>query len=331
MSDLVLRPAPEGGAPLAPREAERLRAIYGDAIPENTRKAYRGDWQRFERWCSALSLDPLPAPPATIARYLAFLAEEGCTKGGVPCACKASTIDRALSAICVAHRWNGTPFDRKTPAIANALRGIKRRLGSAPKQKAAIQLRTLRAMLSHLPDDLTGLRDRALLCFGVAFAQRSANLVAVRLEHVEWTDEGVRVFIPRSKTDQEGVGMHVGVMLGEHADTCPVRTLRKWLKAAKIEDGFVFRATNRGVVIDRPLRSDTACQIVQRCAAHAGLDPKLFGSHSLRAGFVTMAHLAGKSEAAIMKQTGHKSAETLRKYIRKEGVFVDNPTKGIGL
>jgi hypothetical protein len=45
----------------------------------------------------------------------------------------------------------------------------------------------------------------------------------------------------------------------------------------------------------------------------------------------TSAAAAGVSERAIMNQTGHKSAATVRRYIRGGSLFQDNAAAGIGL
>ncbi len=62
---------------------------------------------------------------------------------------------------------------------------------------------------------------------------------------------------------------------------------------------------------------------MQRQEAAVGLDPKDYGGHSLRAGLATAA-AAGKGECAIMAQTGHKSVERVRRYIRDGEIFRDN-------
>jgi integrase len=69
--------------------------------------------------------------------------------------------------------------------------------------------------------------------------------------------------------------------------------------------------------------------IVQRYAEAIGLDAGQFGGHSLRAGLATAAARAGKSERAIMRQTGHKSAAMVRRYIRAAGLFEDNAAAGL--
>jgi integrase len=60
-----------------------------------------------------------------------------------------------------------------------------------------------------------------------------------------------------------------------------------------------------------------------------GLEASTFGDHSLRAGLATAAAPAGKSERAIMAQTGDRSVLMVRRYIREASVFTDNAAAGL--
>ena len=62
-----------------------------------------------------------------------------------------------------------------------------------------------------------------------------------------------------------------------------------------------------------------------------GYDVEDFAGHSLRAGLATAAAAAGKSERAIMNQTGHRSLSTVRRYIREGSLFRENAADGLGL
>lgn len=54
------------------------------------------------------------------------------------------------------------------------------------------------------PDMLGSLRDRALLLLGFAGALRRSELVALDVADLAECDEGLRIYIRRGKTDQEG-------------------------------------------------------------------------------------------------------------------------------
>jgi integrase len=187
-------------------------------------------------------------------------------------------------------------------------------------------------MIAALPQDLRGLRDRAMLLAGFAGGFRRSELAALRVENVETTPDGLIVRLGRSKTDQEGQGRPVALPYGSDQETCPVRALRAWLEQAGITSGPLFRALDRfGVVSDKALHPDSVGYLVKRAAGRAGFETAEYAGHSLRAGLATQAAMNGASELAIMKQTGHRSLDTVRKYIREGSLFRDNAATKLGL
>jgi integrase len=185
-------------------------------------------------------------------------------------------------------------------------------------------------MADHCDASLLGVRDRAILLFGFAGAFRRSELVRVEIEHLEETADGIRIHIPRSKSDQEGQGQDIGVMRTGTA-YCPVQALQLWLQAAAIKEGLVFRGVDRHGNVGASLSDKAVGLIVKRRADDAGLDPSLFSGHSLRAGLATSAAAAGLEERDIQRQTRHQSVEQLRRYVRPASVFQNNVTKGVGL
>lgn len=170
------------------------------------------------------------------------------------------------------------------------------------------------------------------MLLGFAGAFRRGELVALTLADVQRVPEGLIVTVRRSKTDQEGVGLLKGIPRGAQAETCAVRALERWLEAAKIEEGLVFRAVNRhNRLQDQGLPTYAVARIVQRAVRALELDPKQYGGHSLRAGLVTAAARAGVAERVIMQQTGHRDVRTLRRYIREGSLFRENAAAQVGL
>jgi len=122
------------------------------------------------------------------------------------------------------------------------------------------------------------------------------------------------------------------VPFGSSSQTCPVLALRQWLDAAKITDGPVFRSVGRyGHVARRGLHKDSIGKLLKRAASRAGLKEDELGGHSLRAGCVAQAAMNGVREFVIMKQTGHKTVATLRRYIRSGEIFRENAAAGLGI
>lgn len=62
-----------------------------------------------------------------------------------------------------------------------------------------------------------------------------------------------------------------------------------------------------------------------------GIGAVVYSAHSLRAGFVTYAHLRGASDRAIAHQTRHRSLATIGTYIRVDNAWQDNAATELGL
>lgn len=270
---------------------------------------------------------------------------------------KASSITRALTALSQAHRAKELPSPRSHLAVQASMQGIRRVLGVAPAQKAPILLPDLRAMLTSLPDNTLGTRDRALLLLGFAGAFRRSELAALNQADISFSAEGLEVILRRSKTDQEGEGRKVGIPFGSDPATCPVRALKAWLETlaaaptcdsdstrskgprrrakgkTTTETTPLFQSVSKAGrhILGHRLDGRDVARAVKRAARRAGLEPERFSGHSLRAGLATVAAQAGKSERAIMAQTGHRSVMMVRRYIRDGNLFTDNAAAGIGL
>jgi integrase len=77
--------------------------------------------------------------------------------------------------------------------------------------------------------------------------------------------------------------------------------------------------------------AEAIAKIVKRCVALIGLDPQIYGAHSLRAGFVTEAAEHGVSDTLIASHTGHRSIHSLRFYYRRRRLWSGNAAAMIGL
>jgi integrase len=160
-------------------------------------------------------------------------------------------------------------------------------------------------------------RDRALLLVGFAGGMRRSEVVALDVDDVEFRRKGMLIRIRRSKTDQEGKGREIGIFAGSRAQSCPVRAMKAWLYMRGKHDGPLFTGRKEG----SRLVVAVVSLVVKRCVKLLGLDPRGYGAHSLRAGFVTAAAEAGMPETLIMQRTGHKSVQTVAKYVRPATAF----------
>jgi site-specific recombinase XerD len=284
-----------------------------------TRRAYGTDYRLFCQWCESRALSPLPASPETVAAYLAHGAENGC---------RASTIARRCAAIRYAHKLAGHVSPTASESVKATVRGIRRSLGTAPARKAPATADLILAMVSGAGAGPKGLRDRALVLLGFAGAFRRSELVALDVSDLQETECGLVVTIRRSKTDQEGQGRTVAIVRGSVA--CPVQAVRIWLDAAKIDEGPLFRPVAKGGKIMHIRLSDKqVARTIKTFAGRLGLDHAAFGGHSLRSGFLTSAATRGASIFKMADQSGHKSMDTLRGYVRSAEIFQDHAGAGL--
>lgn len=300
-------------------------AYARQSLATGTLEGYRSAWDDFLGWCRANNASPLPATPDAVADYLASLAV---THGR-------SALRRRLSAIGQAHRLAGHPWDVKHPKIHHTLRGILRQHGRPARQAAALTTAEITKLVATCRDDLVGLRDRAMLLIGYAGALRRSELVAIEREHLTFDRDGLRLHLPRSKTDQEGQGTEIGIPYGAKKGTCPIRALQAWLEVSQCEYGPVFRRIDMwGSINDAALHPDAVRQILKRRAEMAGLTVSIgerLSPHGLRSGFVTAAYKAGVPDEVIMGHTRHKDHATMRKYVRRAGLIDESPVKKLGL
>lgn len=300
--------------------AEAAEAFDG-ARSENTRIAYDKAWHSFAEWCDEHRLDALPASPETAVLYLTALARR----------CKLATLRLHLTAINVRHRDAGLDQPGDFPPMRTFMRGLAKRLGSAPAPKRALTPEQIAGMIDTL--DLRtriGLRDRAVLLLGLAMAARRSELVALDLEDLEERDRGLRVRIRFSKTDQEGRGAVIGIPRTGHPELCPVGAVRAWIEGAELTAGPLFRAVDRhGRVSADRLGSREIARIVKAGASRIGLAPDQYAAHSLRSGFATAAAEGGAEERDIMRQTRHASERMVRRYIQEGTLFGSNPAADV--
>ncbi len=332
MKSMTLKSNPGGLASLK-SVAERAQTYAEQSRAENTKKAYRSDWRHFSAWCYDNGLDALPASPETVTLYITRFAEDY----------KVSTLERRLAAISQAHKTAGynSPALTSHEPLHSVWAGILRAKTRIKKKVAPTLTEDIRAMLKHLPQDteqpghpltLTALRDRAILLIGFAGAMRRSEVADLHVDDLQFTPDGLRVRIRKSKTDQEGTGQVIGVLHGENPDTCPIRAARAWMHAAGIHNGPIFRAIDRhGNIAAKAITGRSVATIIKNACLRCGLPPDLYSGHSLRAGFTTQAARAGKAERVIMKHTRHKSEKMVREYIREGELFNESPTDALGL
>ncbi|NUR92150.1 MAG: site-specific integrase [Nonomuraea sp.] len=204
-------------------------------------------------------------------------------------------------------------------------------------------------MVDALPDGTpTGRRDRAILVLGFALMGRRSEITDIDIDDLTFTADGLELYVPFSKTDQDAQGESVAIPYGQHPQTCPVRVTRAWLAdltGAGVTTGPLFRPIDRhGRIAARAhpvagrghrerLTPQSINLIVKRAAAAAGLvHADAYTAHGLRAGGATSAAKAGAPMSAITRHgRWADGSPVVAGYIRQADKWNDNPLHGIGL
>lgn len=287
----------------------------------NTVRAYKSDFKDFGLFCAKNGFKSLPSEPRIVSLYLTYLS----TKDS-----KISTLKRRVVSIGVIHRLKGYYLDMKHPSIIENIMGIKRRKGSIQKSKKPILINNLKQLINVIDEenkeDIKKLRDRSIILIGFSGGFRRNEIVSLDYEDLDFVEEGLKIQIRRSKTDQFGEGSVKALPYFDSSKYCPVISLKNWIEISKISTGPLFRRFVKGSKLSKNRLTDqTVALLIKQYLQLAGIDSKNYSGHSLRSGFATSAAESGAEERSIMDMTGHKSTEMVRRYIKEANLFKNNP------
>ena len=285
----------------------------------NTLRAYKSDFKDFGAFCAKHGFNSMPTEPKVVSLYLTHLSASS----------KMSTLRRRLVSIGVVHKIKGHYLDTKHPVIVENLMGIKRKKGSIQSGKKPILINHLKQIINIIDEQkiekIKKLRNKTLILIGFGGGFRRTELVSIDHEDLDFVQEGVKITIKRSKTDQFGEGMIKGLPYFSNEKYCPVTNLKNWVTLSKIKTGPIFRRFAKGSILtSHRLTDQSVALIIKDCLKLAGIENQNFSGHSLRSGFATVAAESGADERSIMAMTGHKTTQMVRRYIREANIFKNN-------
>ena len=292
----------------------------------NTLRAYKSDFKDFGLFCAKHGFSSIPTEPKVVSLYLTQLSVNS----------KISTLRRRLVSIAMVHKLKGHYLDTKHPIIIENLMGIKRKKGSMQTGKKPILISHLKQLIDVIDEQkmekIKKLRNRTLILTGFGGGFRRTELISINYEDLDFVQEGVKITVKRSKTDQFGEGMIKGLPYFSNEKYCPVTSLKNWLNFSKIKVGPIFRRFAKGSrLTNHRLTDQSVVLIIKDCLNIAGVENKNFSGHSLRSGFATVAAESGADERSIMAMTGHKTSQMVRRYIREANIFKNNALNKIKL
>jgi site-specific recombinase XerD len=286
----------------------------------NTVRAYKSDFKDFGLFCAKNGFKSIPSEPKIVSLYLTYLSTKEV---------KMSTLKRRIVSIGVIHKLKGHYLDTKHPSIIENIMGIKRRRGSIQKGKKPLLINSLKQIINVIDeyhhDEIKKFRDRSIILIGFSGGFRRNEIVSLDYDDLDFVEEGLKITLKRSKTDQFGEGSVKGLPYFDNLQYCPVISIKKWIKISDITSGSLFRRLSKGSKLtENRLTDQSVALLLKKYLNLAGIESKNYSGHSLRSGFATSAAESGAEERSIMAMTGHKSTEMVRRYIKEANLFKNN-------
>ena len=257
--------------------------VVQSAWSSNTLMTRNSQWKRYLHFCSDIGAIPLPANTKTIGRFLVHLSKD----------CKYSTINNYLSAIVSLHKFYGyVPDFRESFYIKMILRGLKNKLGTHSDQKQPFSIEQLRLM--YLTLDVASTTDEILwtiLITSFRSLLRKSNLVPTcdtDMKHVLLRKDvlfhswGMMLHVRSTKTLQHGeYVLEIPIYFVDDVMFCAARAVRKHILYYPADDScpLFFKRTATCL---QPVYYSELLSFIKRLSTNIGLDPKLYGCHSLR-------------------------------------------------
>lgn len=273
------------------------------AYAETTLRGYRADLRVFQFWCGNEGEDWPPAEPDVVAAFIDAEVD----------AVSPATLRRRLASIAFAHAMHDLPSPTGASAVRLALRRAAKRKPRRPAQSKGLSSDILNRIVEKQPNTLAGARDAALIAVGYDTLCRSAELAAMRVEHLRTASDGQwSEIITRSKCDQAGDGRIA--WLSPQAS----KALRRWLELSKVEEGPLFRGLHLRRPSECALNTCSIRRLIKRAARRAGVEVETargLSGHSMRVGAAQDMLVAGFDSFAIMQAGGWKTTSVLLRYV----------------
>ena len=225
----------------------------------NTVRAYKSDFNDFGLFCAQNGFKSLPSEPKIVSLYLTYLSTKDV---------KMSTLKRRLVSIGVIHKLKGHYLDTKHPSIIENIMGIKRRKGSIQIGKKPLLINILKQIINLIDEqidkEIKKLRDRSIILIGFSGGFRRNEIVSLDYEDLDFVQEGLKINLRRSKTDQFGAGSVKGLPYFDNSKYCPVVSIQKWIKISKINSGALFRRFTKGSkLLENRLTDQTVALLIK--------------------------------------------------------------------
>ena len=296
-----------------------LPYLIKNGVANSTYGKYYGAWEKWTKWSAEKKLVSRPADPFYVAIYLNHLLFVNKTKGA---------ITSAFYGVRWGHRVVGLESPTDNPLTKLAYEGALRLCGGEKIKKDPIPVETIKSVVekySYEKLDLMSLRFGVVCLIGFAGFLRIDELLNTKLKNVTIFADHMKIYLPKSKTDQHREGEKV-VIARTGTRFCPVGQVEKFLTEAKLDiernkDAYIvprLHKTRKGHKASKTkgISKTTMSEIFQKNTASFRKEDENFGLHSLRSGGASSAANHGVPDRLISKQGRWASESARNGYIK---------------
>lgn len=260
-------------------------------LSKNTIAAYRRDLNKFHEFLIGKNQDVTTAQSADITEFLQGLRISGLGESSI-----------ARHAVAIRSLFAFLAKDQGITNIAKEVNPprIPKRL---PK---ALSITEVESLIASCSDDLSGLRDRALLETLYATGGRVSEIVQLNVGDIARSESETTTVRVRGKGGKERL-VPLGRFAQQALDQYLTRARPAFIKNHREE--ALFLSEKRGNRLSR----QSAWSIVSQAATRAGLE-KVISPHALRHSFATHLIDGGADIRVVQELLGHASVTTTQIY-----------------
>lgn len=260
-------------------------------LSKNTIAAYRRDLNKFHEFLIGKNQDVTTAQSADITEFLQSLRISGLGESSIA---RHAVAIRSLFA-----------FLAKDQGITNIAREVNP--PRIPKRlPKALSITEVESLIASCSDDLSGLRDRALLETLYATGGRVSEIVQLNVGDIARSESETTTVRVRGKGGKERL-VPLGRFAQQALDQYLTRARPTFIKNHREE--ALFLSEKQGNRLSR----QSAWSIVSQAATRAGLE-KVISPHALRHSFATHLIDGGADIRVVQELLGHASVTTTQIY-----------------
>jgi integrase len=233
-------------------------------------------------------------------------------------------IIHTVQAIAWGHNMKGYESPTSSVWVREVVNGLKRKYSQVKKSKEPLSFEKLIEIVSICNKKKTDLRNTCCMVLGFFGFLRCEEILGIKRNHIVFHDTHLEILLPNSKTDKLRQGNRV-LIAKLHENHCPVMLLQQFLlssKSKESDDKFIFRrviTASSGqflTLLNEPMKYGNLSDIISRKLEQVNLNPKLYGTHSLRAGGCSAVANKGIADRLFQKHGRWATSASKDSYVK---------------